>query len=286
MGEREEFLRCYLDELAYLRRMGKEFARLYPKIAARLELTDGQSSDPDVERLIESFAFLTARLERRLDLELPEISAGLLGVVYPNLVNPIPPLAMARFDLDPTQGKVTSVREVPRHTKLFAQSSDGSVCRFRTAYPVDLWPIDIVDVNLFPRSAFKALDYRSDVASVLRVRLHSRGTPFFELGVRRLRFHLHGEATVVSGLYDLLGHALSGVALMAGEESEVVFLPDEAVAAVGFAKDEDVIPTGPHVHPAYRLLQEYLHYTPKFHFFDLSGLDRCRAREWLDVLFL
>src|SRR5215468_9040861 len=103
MDERQEFLRSYLDELAYLRRMGKEFARSYPKVAARLELADGLSTDPDVERLIESFAFLTARLARRLDMELPEISAGLLGVLYPSLVNPVPPLAMARFDLDPTQ---------------------------------------------------------------------------------------------------------------------------------------------------------------------------------------
>ena len=286
MDEREEFLHHYLDELAYLRRMGKEFAHLYPKVAARLELADGQSSDPDVERLIESFAFLTARLERRLDMELPEISAGLLGVVYPNLVNPIPPLAMARFDLDPTQGKVTSGRQVPRHTKLFAQGADGTVCRFRTAYPVELWPLDIVDVDLYPRSAFKALDYHPNVASALRVRLLSRGASLAEMDLRRLRFHLHGESTMVSALYDLLGHTLAGVGLVADEGQEMVFLPGEALAPVGFGPDEDVIPAGPHLHPGYRLLQEYLHYAPKFHFFDLSGLERCRARERLDILFL
>jgi type VI secretion system protein ImpG len=97
MDERQEFLRSYLDELAYLRRMGKEFAHLYPKVASRLELANGVSSDPHVERLIESFAFLTARLQRRLDSELPEISASLLGILYPNLINPVPPLAIARF---------------------------------------------------------------------------------------------------------------------------------------------------------------------------------------------
>ena len=64
MDEREESLRYYLDELAYLRRMGQEFAHQYPKIAARLEIANGLSTDPHVERLIESFAFLTARLER------------------------------------------------------------------------------------------------------------------------------------------------------------------------------------------------------------------------------
>ena len=127
MDERQDFLRYYLDELAYLRRMGKEFAQLYPKIAARLELANGLSTDPHVERLIESFAFLTARLERRLDAELPEVSGSLLGILYPSLVNPVPPLAVARFEVDPAQGKATSGRVLPRHTRLFAQTREGQV---------------------------------------------------------------------------------------------------------------------------------------------------------------
>src|SRR5262245_11540502 len=160
MDDRQDFLRYYLDELAYLRRMGKEFAQLYPKVAARLELANGMSTDPHVERLIESFAFLTARLERRLDAELPEISASLLGVLCPNLVNPVPPLAIARFEVDPAQGKASSRRLLPRHAKLFAQTREGYVCRFRTAYPVELWPLEIADIALLPRSAFKVLDAR------------------------------------------------------------------------------------------------------------------------------
>jgi len=286
MDERQEFLRYYLDELAYLRRSGREFAHLYPKIAARLELANGVSTDPHVERLIESFAFLTARLQRRLDSELPEISGSLLGILYPNLVNPVPPLAIARFEVDPAQGKATSGRVVPRHTRLFAQTREGSVCRFRTAYAVELWPVEVVDAGLFPRAAFKGLDSRPDVASVLRVRLEPLGTSFAELDLKRLRFHLQGDATVVSALYDLLAQSLAGVALVADEHTPAVILPDTAVAPVGFAADEDVIPSWPHSHPGYRLLQEYLQFPAKYHFFDVEGLDRCRATERMDLLFL
>ncbi|HMF94408.1 MAG TPA: type VI secretion system baseplate subunit TssF [Vicinamibacterales bacterium] len=286
MDERQEFLRYYLDELAYLRRMGREFAHLYPKIAARLELANGVSTDPHVERLIESFAFLTARLERRLDSELPEISGSLLGILYPNLVNPVPPLSIARFEVDPAQGKATSGRVLPRHTRLFAQTREGSVCRFRTAYPVELWPVDVVDAGLFPRSAFKGLDSRPDIASVLRLRLEPLGTSFAELELKRLRFHLQGDATVVSALYDLLGQSLAGVAMVPDESSVPVMLPDTAVMPVGFGADDDVIPAGPHSHPGYRLVQEYLQFPVKYHFFDLDGLDRCHATERLDLLFL
>jgi type VI secretion system protein ImpG len=286
VDERQDFLRYYLDELAYLRRMGKEFAQLYPKVASRLELANGLSTDPHVERLIESFAFLTARLERRLDAELPEISSSLLGVLCPNLVNPVPPLAIARFEVDPAQGKASSGRLLPRHTKLFAQTREGHVCRFRTAYPVELWPLEIADIALLPRSAFKVLDPRPDVASVLRVSIVPTGPPMSELHIDRLRLHLHGESTLVSAVYELLAHALAGIALVADETSAPVFLPADALTPVGFGEDDDVIPAVSHAPPGYRLLQEYLHFPAAFHFFDLAGLSRCRAARRLDLLFL
>src|SRR5262249_46964514 len=128
------------------------------------------------------------------------------------------------------------------HTRLFAQARDGSVCRFRTAYPVDLWPLEIVDAGLYQRTAFQALDARRDVSAVLRVRIEARGTPFSDLELETLRLHLHGEPTLTGALYDLLGASLAGIVLVADEASPAVFLPEDALVPVGFAPDEDAIP--------------------------------------------
>src|SRR4051794_2214015 len=106
-NETDALLRYYNNELSYLRRMGADFARRYPRVASRLELSPDHAADPHVERLIESFAFLTARLQRRMDDEFPEISSALLGVLYPHLVNPVPSMAIANFAVDPAQGKLT-----------------------------------------------------------------------------------------------------------------------------------------------------------------------------------
>ena len=46
-------LRYYNHELRYLREMGGEFAREFPKIAGRLGMEGMEVSDPYVERLIE-----------------------------------------------------------------------------------------------------------------------------------------------------------------------------------------------------------------------------------------
>ena len=121
----EGLLEYYSRELTYLRKSGGEFAKRYPKIASRLEMGLGPSADPHVERLIESFAFLTARIQRDIENEFPQITAALLSVLYPQFLNPIPSMAMAQFVVDPTQGKITTGYQVNKHTGLFTETHEA-----------------------------------------------------------------------------------------------------------------------------------------------------------------
>src|SRR4028118_1882273 len=156
MSDREELLQFYRDELSYLRRMGREFKQQYAKLASRLEISDNECTDPHVERLIQSFAFLTARLQRNLRDEFPEITTGLLGTLYPQLINPIPAMAIAQFTSDQ---KTTTGNYVPRLTRLFHDTPEKLTCRFRTCYPVTVWPLKVSAAGLedpgqiaFPRT--------------------------------------------------------------------------------------------------------------------------------------
>src|ERR1051325_8401472 len=139
-NSQEELLRYYKSELTYLRQMGSVFAERYPRIAKRLELGNEECADPHVERLIEAFAFLTARLQHEIDSEFPDITSALLGILSPQLTSPIPSMAVAQFNIDPDQGKMTTGFSIDRHTPIFADAANGTVCRFRTCYPVTLWP--------------------------------------------------------------------------------------------------------------------------------------------------
>ena len=278
----DEFLRCYLEELSYLRRMGERFAHEHPKIARRLELQGDECPDPHVERLIESFAFLTARIQSDLDNDFPEIATELLDILYPNYLNPIPSMTIVRFVPDETRNEPISIA---RHTPLFVHTLDEELCRFRTCYPVTLWPIKVKDVKLVEATEYEFPTDRRLAASVLRLTLTSN-EPFEKLGVDRLRFHLHGDM-VVNRLYSLL---------LEGERHRVTVVPSgvktipdlpylEALQA-GFAEDEAVIHYPREGHPAYRLLQEYFTFEEKFHFFDVSGLrGRAHGNE-IDLLFL
>lgn len=276
-------LDVYARELAYLRERGAEFASSYPKIAARLGLEGRHCADPHVERLLESFAFLTARIQHRLDSDLPELTTALLGVLYPPLLSPVPSMAIASFDVNPRESKLTSGLLVERHTPLFAEARGGPTCRFRTCYPVTLWPLTIEAAGFGAPETLELPPGSSGVMAALRVRLKSGGPPLRSLGLTRLRFFLSGGGLSGYRLYELLfGHTLR--VLVADEKGRAV--AEGRLHAVGFGPDEEALPYPTHAQPAHRLLQEYFAFPEKFLFCDveLSGLPEGTAFELLFLL--
>ncbi len=285
-----ELLQYYREELSYLRRMGGAFAQRFPAVAARLELGPDIIPDPHVERLIESFAFLTARIRRNLDAALPEITTSLLELLYPNYIAPLPSITVARFDVDPKQGKLTAGYLLPKHTPVFADSTEGGpaarTLRFRTAYPAMLWPIVVEDASFESPDQFSFLDFATDVATVLRIRLRCTAGRFRDLELRDLRFYLNGDTRVVNTLYELIFAHARGVAYVGDDPRQPVRRPASVISPVGFGTGEELLPVTPHAHPGYWLLQEYFAFPAKFNFVDIGGIDPTIAGDRLDLLIL
>lgn len=284
----DDLLRYYRRELTSLRKEGVAFAERYPKIAGRLELGVDECADPHVERLLEGFAFLTGRIQHAIESELPLVSASLLGILYPHFLCPTPSLSVARFIPDPRQGELTTGHLIPRHTHLLAESrTAGVTCRFRTCYPVTLWPLEVADAGFESVDQFDFLDSHPRVAGALRIRLRSTAGPIRSLALDRLRLFLDGERMTALSLYELIFGACEGVVLLPdGDAKKPVWLPAESIAPVGFSDDEDVIPYEPVAHPAYRLVQEYFAFPDKYLFLDLTRLAGSGAGKTLDVLVL
>ena len=279
---REELLDYYERELAYLRRSGADFAEKYPKVAARLELEANKCDDPHVERLLEGFAFLAARVHLKLDDDFPEISEALLEVLYPQYVRPIPAMTVAEFHLDPEQGQATSGVEVPRGAELYTRPVSGAPCKFRTAYRTTLWPLSVAGASWGSPQEVGAAARGPDTVAALRVRLRTPSdVAFEELELETLRFHLSAQANVGTTLYELLFNNCREVLLRPLDGGDdPVRLPAAALAPVGFEEDQGVLPLPRRAFLPYRLLTEYFVFPEKYMFFDLGGLDRARARGW------
>jgi type VI secretion system protein ImpG len=270
----DDLLEYYNRELTFIRLLGAEFADAHPKIARRLRLSlDDAADDPHVERLIEAFAYLTARVRTKLEDEFPEITASLLNVLYPHYLAPIPSLSIAQFQVDLEQAQLTSGYTIPRHSELEAEPVRDEACRFRTCYPVTLWPIQVQSAVLaqVPLPA-PVTPYFDRAAAVLRLGLYCP-TPeitWADLGVDTLRFYLKGQSLHVHSLYELLfNHAIGVAVTRTGAPVEPFLLGDGALRQVGFGRDEGLLPYPARSFLGYRLLTEYFAFPQKFLFVDL-----------------
>jgi type VI secretion system protein ImpG len=271
----DDLLDYYNRELTFIRRLGAEFAAANPKIARRLRLSqDDVADDPHVERLIQAFAYLTARVRTKLEDEFPELTASLLNVLYPHYLAPIPSFSIAQFQVDQEQAQLTSGYKIERFSELETEPVAGEPCRYRTCYPVTLWPIDL-------RSAVMAqvplpapvTPYFDEAAAVLRLGLNctSQEVTFSSLGIKSLRFYLKGQPHHVYRLYELLFNHTIGIAVTRSTApAEPFLMSPDAIRQVGFGRDEGLIPYPARSFLGYRLLTEYFAFPQKFLFFDLD----------------
>jgi type VI secretion system protein ImpG len=269
----------YERELVFIRQLGQEFARRYPAAAGRLMLGTDRINDPHVERLVEAFALLAGRIHHKLDDEFPELTDALLGVLYPHYLAPIPSMGVVQFEADAERAQLADGFTIPRHSRLKTRPVADVSCRYRTGYPVTLWPLKVADAR-FALPPFPA-GFRPppQTAAVLSLRLQCLGgLRFSDLSVDTLRFYLSGDAALVAALYDVLFLRASSVLVRSAEKGAevgpVVLDPAECLGQVGFDREGALLPYPSHAFDGYRLLTEFFAFPAKFLFIDLKGLGR------------
>ena len=282
---REQLLHYYERELTFLRRMGADFAERYPKVAGRLMLEPNKCEDPHVERILEAFAFLAARVHLKIDDEFPEITEALLNVVFPHYVRPIPAMSIVEFRLDPDQGKLTTGYQVKRGTMLYSRPVDGVPCRFRTSYDLTLWPLAVTAAQWTSPDRLRPPARLGDAAAVLRLELRCQpGLTFGQLDLETLRFYLDGAGNFTAALYELLNTSGREIVVRelagAGGSPRSITLPASSLQPGGLGPDEGMLPYPGRSFDAYRLIQEYFVFPEKYLFLDLSGFAELRAAKF------
>ena len=196
---RDDLLLYYERELDYLRKTAVQFAEKNPKVASRLVLEPTKCEDPHVERMLEAFAFLAARVHLKIDDEFPEISEALLTVVYPQLVRPIPSMSVVEFQ----PGKMTTALPIPRASVLHSRPVGGAPCTFRTCYDTTLWPISVTEAEWRTPSRLKPPVKSGDSSAAIRVELTcAPDVNLRELAIDKVRFYLDGEGGLINTLYE------------------------------------------------------------------------------------
>lgn len=271
----DDLLTYYNRELSYIRRLGEEFARANPDIAARLRIESAGGQDPYVERLLEGFAYINARTRKKLDDDYPELAEALLGILYPHYIAPIPSMAMVRFELDNSQGSMVKGYDIPTRTPLESETPGGETCRFQTCGDLKLFPISVTAAKFGSATNAPKVPAFADAVATLTVDLaaFSEDGPLEAMEFDHLRFFLSGEPTHANLVYEMILNNVIGVALcdVHGQQAPWV-LPPGSLQAAGFDLEEAALPHDPRSFRGYRLLTEYFALPDRFRMIELHNL--------------
>ena len=290
-------LKYYNHELQHIREMAGEFALEYPKIAGRLGLDGFDCADPYVERLLEGFAYLSARVQLKVDAEFPRFTQHLLEMVYPHYLAPTPSMAVVQCQPDLMEGSLNEGFLIPTATPLRSQIGKGeqTACEFRTAHDVTLWPIELIDaeyLNGVGAVANLGIPSLPGLKAGIRLRLKTTaGLTFNQLKLNNLPLYLRGAGELPMQIYEqLLANSL-GVAVQPANHPTAwqYIIKQAAVLPLGFAENEALLPYTPRSFQGYRLLQEYFSFPERYMFVELTqlqpALQQCADNE-VDIIIL
>jgi type VI secretion system protein ImpG len=269
----EQLLPYYERELGFLRRYSREFSERYPKIAGRLLIGGEVCEDPHIERMIESFALLNARISKRLDDDYPEFTEALFEVLYPHYLRPFPSCSIVHMDFSGAAAQLTTASVIPRGTELTTRPVRGAACTFRTAYPVTVAPLSLSHASFSaiintPEAVRPPVGATSCVS--LTISSTAEQVSVSQLCLTKLRVFIDGEPSFCAALRDALFMRTVAAYVEADDNGRWVALSSIPVSVAGFDEDESLIDFSARSHTAYRLLTEYFCFPEKFNFFDID----------------
>jgi type VI secretion system protein ImpG len=271
----DELLAYYNKELQFLRRQGAAFAQQHAKVASRLRIDQDVIEDPHVERLIEAVAFLNARIRNKLDDDFPELAEAILSVAFPQYLAPVPSMALAECRLQRSQGELVDGFEIPAGTGIDTDpiQGEGEPVRFRTTYPVTLWPMEITaaEIRHLPLEGPTQIQGRkaqSALAFTLETFLPAVGIQ--QISARTLRLLISGQAPYKYSLHELILRGGIGVTVRVPGQREWKTFPPSVLRPVGFEPDDAVLPRHSRSFPGHSLLTEFFAFPDKFLFIDIE----------------
>lgn len=263
----KDFLDYYRDELLFLREKCGVFAKKHPDIASKLDIKNGESSDPQTERIIESVAFMGAQLNQKIDYNSENIAFFLLSALYPNLINSFPPCGIVKFeynDIMYISDKIT----IDKNTSLFINSKSNVECQFKTIYPITLYPLTISEVQIL-KSGKKTggIDGWS-----LKITITTDSNPIEDLEIGDLLFYIN---------FDIIEDALALYESIFSNPNRNVFLKindqyikidNSNITPCGFGQEDSITPVPDYSTNSFQLFQELLYFKQKFMFFKILNI--------------
>jgi type VI secretion system protein ImpG len=267
----DSYLPLVERELALFRLLSREFSAHFPKVAGNLQLAGDTCADPHVERMIEGFALIVARLMKQLDDNYVKFTESYLEVLFPHYLRPFPSCAIARLYPTVKASDPDEIKVIARGTEMSTQAIQKTTCKFRTAYDVTAGPVALSAAQ-FDAVIAAPGGIRLPVGVTSAIAITIEATSSLSLAQTKLstlRVFIEGDPSFCAALRDALFMRVASAYVQA-EGCSWQTLRSVPVGTVGFSEDDALIPFASRSHQAYRILTEYFTFPEKFNFFDID----------------
>lgn len=270
----DDILQHYEIELDYLRRAFSEFEAAHPQKARALKIKAGRSGDPDVQRLGDSLALVSARLSKRLDDTLPEFALDLARMIAPTFLLGAP--AYCPVQMVTQNASLTEPLLIDAGTTLdIAAEGDRPACRFSVARPTQLVPIKVTSVQLerAPLS-FELPNKMHNCEAAIRVTLTSFDDSLSISDILSGGLELYVSATGgrKTRLIDVLSGNLLGLGCAPAGDKATHMIDRDNFGMKLIADAGTFLPTAPTEMPGLTRLRDFLCYPDKASFFTFSNV--------------
>ncbi|KJZ14719.1 type VI secretion lipoprotein [Marinomonas sp. S3726] len=267
----DQLMRYYERELAYVRKSLDEFVNQFPEQAGTLRLNQSANEDPNISRLIDAMALLTAKTEKRIDEQFPELVQGLFSLLYPGYLQVSPSYTVLELEADPD--KLSDIVFLPNGSPLTLPVKSGHECEFTTVSDLQILPLEITQVkaqaapfNFITPSQLKHSD------SVIQIELSALENMFSQIAFNDFNFYIRGFENNSASVIDLLLLQTEVISVFHGDQQKVIEV-DRLVSRIA---DEDFqwLPKYASHFKGYDLLRDYFTYPDKSAFFSIKSLGR------------
>lgn len=260
----EELLPYYEKQLQEFGQQSRLFADKYPKIAQRLSLNQEQIDDPHIERLIQAFSLIAARIDKKLADSYDIFTRSLFEVMFPQYLRHFPACSVVSFEDINKQKQLTEAHVIAKGTSLKSRSFKGVQCEFTTSAEVRLLPIQLESLS-FQTNPSAHIHLNQNATLNLKFDLLNPAKNWLKL--EKLPIYLDAISNFPLQVLDHIFHKDTSFSLRINQKVISIKNPFEVM---GFDENESILPIDQHTHHAYRLLIEYFCFPEKFSYLNLN----------------
>ena len=281
-----ELLNRYFErELSLLRRAGGHFKAKHADAANSMHLNEKLYEDPNITRLLESVALLSAKNEMKLDQQLPHISNAVSSVLYPSFNQLMPSVMSVKLEAD--KSAFFESEKIAKHEEIKVSNQSDQLCQFKFCNETLFSPVTLNEVNARYAPFPFDLPIKHDANAVIQLKINTNDPEglISQLMPDRLSLYLNGFGEGATGLIELLLSQLSFICVSDIHFTQQTILDKTCLKARCLDAGFNVLDKKANEFTAYQMLLEYFNYSEKRKYFELTGLhNACLALNTTEVV--